>query len=805
MKKKLLLFLFAMAGVGSAYAASDIIVPTALNDQGRSVVIPDGVKDATESALFAKSANWQDVAIVAATLPEGCPDNQSADKWAAGATPTITYDGTTTLATGTAVGRWTSFNTRDSIYFYIEVYKQTPSNHGVKDAWAEGCDAPATCLPYYAGDAVEIYLSTSTRSLSKHKQYGIGYTADTETAASKNYGGEKIAAKSMGIKTYTTGLGANGDKAGWILEVMISLANYSVTETNNKLTLEVSIAQEGIQNTPSCERGGTFGRRSLVNSFSNSSQNYANADNYKMAVLEFTETKSDPVDVYATCNDIIIDGNANDAIWNSAKFAPKFVITAQDSTMASRYTNEGNPLGEIQTNDNNCLNGQQLAPGCEGNLKRNDKIAEWQVVKKGINEGADVDSVYFLVKVYDNDPFLDPQNSWISDAIELYLLVEEGGKQKINQYFIRYNELTAVGHYGSYDKIVNLKQSEGQGYWMVEFVIASNADSKLVGLDETTPNIKAELAIDMVTGGCGCRLGQIFTWQRWEYNWSTMLQDEAAQQAAIAKMQKLVINNAPKTESLLDRCGYTVSAEGMTIAKVEQADVTGAWVEATKEGDLYVPTYNTKYRAIDADGIVACTSYGVDSIYKPSFTVTPEDIAPIAIGSSVKLVATASEETESYEPEWSWKLNGADLLKEKDKLVSEYNFKGETAGENVFDISLSTYQGCSETLQRTIVVKADKISIPTAINLDIEEYSIFKPYDDNNNGQYGKPTNVELHIFNRMGVEIYDWEGAYDDAKWWNGCWNNNTSKPVDPGVYFYVLKLDDETARGAIEVIKRK
>jgi hypothetical protein len=101
---------------------------------------------------------------------------------------------------------------------------------------------------------------------------------------------------------------------------------------------------------------------------------------------------------------------------------------------------------------------------------------------------------------------------------------------------------------------------------------------------------------------------------------------------------------------------------------------------------------------------------------------------------------------------------------------------------------------CSDKDSVTIQVST---TLPTAIT----------PYDrSKGNDIFAKSRGTELIVFNNYGITVYK-ESVSDalDLQGWNGCWNGDLGKEVEPGTYFYVLTTSSDKLKGTIEVVKTK
>ena len=92
------------------------------------------------------------------------------------------------------------------------------------------------------------------------------------------------------------------------------------------------------------------------------------------------------------------------------------------------------------------------------------------------------------------------------------------------------------------------------------------------------------------------------------------------------------------------------------------------------------------------------------------------------------------------------------------------------------------------------------IKLPNAI--DLSENGVA----DGSNIFAAERLGTKLYIFNRVGMEVYSEKYSENTPfKGWNGGWDNDDSKLVSPGVYFYVIEAEDGTHKGTIEVVNPK
>ncbi len=103
--------------------------------------------------------------------------------------------------------------------------------------------------------------------------------------------------------------------------------------------------------------------------------------------------------------------------------------------------------------------------------------------------------------------------------------------------------------------------------------------------------------------------------------------------------------------------------------------------------------------------------------------------------------------------------------------------------------------GCDSIVTLNLTIKI-KLELPNAIDLSANAIA--------ENQTFAAGAGTELYIFNRMGTTVYK-ETATSAAamKGWNGCYDNKAGKEVEPGAYYYVVIVDDETFKGVIEVVK--
>ncbi len=125
--------------------------------------------------------------------------------------------------------------------------------------------------------------------------------------------------------------------------------------------------------------------------------------------------------------------------------------------------------------------------------------------------------------------------------------------------------------------------------------------------------------------------------------------------------------------------------------------------------------------------------------------------------------------------------------------LSCYNCKNPDANPSnttTYYVIVTNEYGCSNNDSTTVNISP--IIIPNA----------FSPNSDGNNDTW-HIKNIEnypdnrVEIFNRWGKRCYYNKGYTNQ---WNGTFNDN---PLPDGVYFYIVKIEDETFKGSVNIIR--
>jgi len=149
---------------------------------------------------------------------------------------------------------------------------------------------------------------------------------------------------------------------------------------------------------------------------------------------------------------------------------------------------------------------------------------------------------------------------------------------------------------------------------------------------------------------------------------------------------------------------------------------------------------------------------------------------------------------------WQWVFNGT-----QNSSATAPCFTVTDTGTYCMVLAVSDTFGCQDTATVCVLVTSEAIfSFP----------NVFTPNDDNNNDLFLPTTvgvkDVKVLIFDRWGVQIYEWE-ASDLAVNTTG-WNGKTSKGkvVVDGVYYWVAtvtdyQLNSQNVSGFVHLIRGK
>ncbi|MBR6310856.1 MAG: gliding motility-associated C-terminal domain-containing protein [Paludibacteraceae bacterium] len=753
MKKKLFFATCALLSGGALFAAEETI-PLAIDRSGQQVeLLADGQISEAEKALFEEKAIWHDVAKTAETSIEGCDEGQ--DTWAVGQDRAKVYSGNDAKTDDlTPIGRWAVFSLGErGLYFVVEVYKENPSNHGGETAQGN------QSIPNYAGDAVEVYTATAAGGITSTKQYGFGYAEPTAgpkncgaAAGLNNYSIERVA------QGTASALGPDADKLGWRLEVI--LPNPANTLTSGCL-YEVAIAQEGERSVLSCNDNknfGMYGRRVLVNTSSKSASNYKGLTS-ETAIKGLIVPPVEPEDVVITvvnvksCKDAEEEGDVDNP--TGANGNPDEFITEEEAALLEiaggrqeiKFTAEDKAK---KVNEGDRDNTDYCRDGSVDELAGK-QLAWWQLLPATLN-GQDGMWVYAVV----SDPLAENNASesvsdqdWKANVFEFYVVSGEGNNATIKQYFIREGEESRSAHFGQTEEVLaymstfSLGVNPDFGYqWAVKFFVPAEL---IAGFEDGSFFVEA--VVDNFRPGdqVGCVRAQVYT-----FNMNTAYNVHGS-----------TVGRVPDVQQIIDALKA----------------VSPTFVIETIEEEIHAPEPNAIEDIVmfEGDGNVAKVTFAEDE-YEHIIEYVKEQ-----------------EQIESY----VWTIN----QEEKDVNADTYKFNELAVSENPYAVTVTATnkEGCSGTVAFNVTVKQHP-KFPNAI--DLSENGIA----DGSNTFAAERLGTKLYIFNRVGMEVYSEKYSENTPfKGWNGGWDNDDSKLVSPGVYFYVIEAEDGTHKGTIEVVNPK
>ncbi|MDR1698288.1 MAG: gliding motility-associated C-terminal domain-containing protein [Prevotellaceae bacterium] len=219
----------------------------------------------------------------------------------------------------------------------------------------------------------------------------------------------------------------------------------------------------------------------------------------------------------------------------------------------------------------------------------------------------------------------------------------------------------------------------------------------------------------------------------------------------------------------LNSCGDvlgTLRSDTITITSLPNATGTDTQDECDSytwiDGNTYYESNNTATYTYEG----GCLATGCDSVVTLNLTIRKK---------------TYSTDTQVAYDSFEW-IDGNTYTQSNNTATYTYE-SGNAAG-------------CDSVITLNLTIKIKLPELPNAIDLSTNAIT--------ENQIFAAGAGTELYIFNRMGTTVYK-ETATNAAamKGWNGRYGNKAGKEVEPGTYYYVLIVGDETLKGVVEVIK--
>ena len=268
------------------------------------------------------------------------------------------------------------------------------------------------------------------------------------------------------------------------------------------------------------------------------------------------------------------------------------------------------------------------------------------------------------------------------------------------------------------------------------------------------------------------------------------------------------LNNAQFANGNSITISATASDANGTVTKVEFFDGT------TKVGEDLTSPYTFIWTNV-ASGTHALSARATDNLggIGSSTTVTISVDAPSSpvVEAGENMFLTLPENSLTMNPsissdgpvETNWtQVEGPNTASMSDRSAEQVNIGDLVEGTYVFEISVTNGSGLNTTDIITITV----IGSSSGENPELAQAGIprfFSPNDDGT-GDYWEWQNNEafanslLTIFNRSGQKIFE-AVSYNDT--WDG---KMDGQPLQPGDYYYVIKMEDLTElRGAVRIIR--
>jgi gliding motility-associated-like protein len=264
---------------------------------------------------------------------------------------------------------------------------------------------------------------------------------------------------------------------------------------------------------------------------------------------------------------------------------------------------------------------------------------------------------------------------------------------------------------------------------------------------------------------------------------------------------------SPEDNSTMNE-GTTISIEAEasdangSISKVEFFNGTIKLGEDTEAPFVYlwsevpVGTYSISAKATDNQGSTHTDGIQIFVGRNPIVTVGP-DITMSLPENSTQLVGQG-ESSDGSEVDYNWQqVSGPNNVSIADQDSSSPTISNLTEGTYTFELTVTDSQGLSSKDQITIrVVAGEQLTEGTIPRF-------FTPNSDGINDMWEWPTsevyaNALVKIFNPSGQKIYE-AASYQNN--WDGTFDG---KPLQPGAYYYVIRLSDSSdIRGAVRIIR--
>jgi gliding motility-associated-like protein len=267
------------------------------------------------------------------------------------------------------------------------------------------------------------------------------------------------------------------------------------------------------------------------------------------------------------------------------------------------------------------------------------------------------------------------------------------------------------------------------------------------------------------------------------------------------------LNNAQFANGNSITISATASDANGTVTKVEFFDGT------TKIGEDLTSPYNFIWTSVSA-GTHAVSARATDNLggigSSTTISITVDGPASPVVEAGENVFLTLPENSLTMNPtissdgpvETNWtQVEGPNTASMSDPNADQVNISDLIEGTYVFEISVTNASGIGTTDLITITVTASGSENPALTQNGIPRF--FSPNDDGT-GDYWDWENNEafenslLTIFNRSGQKIYE-AFSYNDT--WDG---KMDGQPLQPGDYYYVIKMEDLTdLRGAVRIVR--
>ncbi|MDR0874342.1 MAG: gliding motility-associated C-terminal domain-containing protein [Prevotellaceae bacterium] len=684
--------------------------------------------------------------------------------------------------TGSYAGQWRALYDDTHLYFLIEVKDNNPVNN------------TTNIVDYYKGDAVELYISKDTIIANAYQQLGFGYAPGKSAKPYQSNAGTngsvapgpwinaadwyftRVTTSTLGGGTHLNGTGTlvadeTGTYSGYFLELSIPFSVLGVIlspSDPNSIAMEVAINQSdnGTSRTAqmtSYKPGDHFQRTT----------NYTPTD-----LLPCTPLASFPTST--VCNGGVFNIEAagtavsSDRWWRKDGSAVWAELTNGAGSLI--LTESGLSTGEYEYT---YMNG--TGTSCRATVNVGSDIS-FDIPSTFQCDGSNNAQIKVSTITGGNAPYT------------YYYTIDGSGTETVIPSLATDRIFTLPTTTDNYKVIVK----DNNGCRDTSNVVTSTFPAALVAGDITAQCNGTTSTLTVTrTGGYWYSRNNGTDWHR-----SNIFNDipSSVKQCDVVLKDSLTgcYVEFPKDMPYIADFTFDFQCnDETTLALKEVTPATGSGnYEYTFNGeikttfDFTAPIANGTYTVKVKDTGSNCEMEVSNTFAKPTVSLTPSGDVQLKAGDpDLKLEASSTEST------YQWKKNSDILDETSDSYTVNVNNSIGTTVE--YSVKARAANNClSDPASATVtVIRSD---LPNAIDISAGINDL--------NRVFAAQAGTELYIFNRYGTTVY--KEKVDNVlalKGWNGCYDNKSGKEVEPGVYYYVLIVGDDTAKGAVEVVKSK